>query len=79
MSEKFIPYAGLAKFLNTINEEKEVRVFLAKYKQWYIKEYSLSREEAKRRVVMDLRFFIERFIKDDEKVSMINKTLDSLR
>lgn len=75
MSDKYLVYGGIAKILNTIESEKEITLFLAKYRKWYIKERNLSRWEANEHIKHDLGFFIKNFIKNPDLVFKLKAAL----
>lgn len=79
MVEKYLPY-GISGFINSVDSEKEIRLFLSKYKKWYIKNFNLSKNEAENHIKMDIRFYINKFIKNEDfanKLSNIVKLVYS--
>lgn len=71
MTDKYLPYVGLARLLNSLESERDIKIFLSKYKHWYIKERNLSKNEAEDRVKRDIRFFIDRFMRNDDLIRKI--------
>lgn len=66
MLNKHISYGGLARLINTLESEQEIKQFMNRYTQWYIKELKLPKEEAENRVKLDLNYFMNKFIHSSE-------------
>jgi len=75
MSDKYLVYGGIAGILNSLESEQEIKLFLTKYRKWYIKERNLNRFEAAEHVKHDIAFFIRNFIKSPELILKINSAL----
>jgi len=75
MSDKFIVYGGIARILNSLESENEIKLFLTKYRKWYIKERNLTRWEADEHVKHDIGFFIKSFIKNPELIFKLKSAL----
>jgi hypothetical protein len=71
MVEKYLPY-GIAGIINSADSEKEIRLFLSKYKQWYIKTLNLSKNEAENHIKMDIRFYINKFIRNEDLANKLS-------
>ncbi len=78
MTENFVPYGGLANVINSLNSDEEIKVFLTRYKQWYIKTHRLSKQEAERRVVLDLNYFFCKFIQNKELIKKISNIVNKI-
>jgi|GEM_PF-5386770 len=75
MSDKYLAYGGIAGILNSLQSENEIKLFLAKYRKWYIKERNLSRWEAEEHIKHDMGFFIKRFIRNPELILKLKTVL----
>lgn len=66
MFEHFYTYGNTTGILNTLETDKDIKVFLSKYKQWYIKERNFSKNEAEWQIRSDISYILKKFlIKDD--------------
>ena len=72
MAENYLPYGGIAGLLNSVKSEQEIKLFLTKYKKWYIRSHNLSKNEAEDRIKLDVRFFIDKFVKNTDLISKLN-------
>lgn len=75
MSDKYLVYGGIAGILNSLHSENEIKLFLAKYRKWYIKERNLTRFEAEEHIKHDIGYFIKRFIKNPDLVLKLSSIL----
>jgi hypothetical protein len=78
MSQTDFLYAGIASLLNSTENEKEIRLFIAKFKRKYIKEWKLSKIEAENRIRMDLEFLKGKFIKNNFALDKLNYLLNKV-
>ncbi len=72
MSKMDFLYAGISSLLNSTENEKEIRLFIAKFKKKYIQERNLSKIEAEKRIKKDLEFLKEKFIKNNFALDKLN-------
>jgi len=59
--DRFNTYVGLLGLINNLETEHDIKVFLTKYKRWYIQEKHLTKKEAEDKVRMDLKYCLEKF------------------
>ncbi len=78
MTENFVPYGGLANVINSLNSDDEIKVFLTRYKQWYIKTHGISKHEAEERVVLDLKYFFCKFIQNKALIKKISNVVNKI-
>jgi hypothetical protein len=75
MSNKYLAYGGIAGILNSLQSDNEIKLFLTKYKKWYIKERNLTRWEADEHIKHDIGFLIKRFIRNPELILKLSSVL----
>ncbi|MDD3013730.1 MAG: hypothetical protein PHC34_08525 [Candidatus Gastranaerophilales bacterium] len=75
MSDKYLAYGGIAGILNSLQSENEIKLFLVKYRKWYINERNLTRWEAEEHIKHDIGFFIKRFIRNPELILKLSSAL----
>ena len=61
MFDSYNTYIGLAGLINSLETEQDVKVFLSKYKKWYVQEKHLDKMEAENKIKLDLQYCIEKF------------------
>lgn len=61
MFQDFYAYGNTAGAINSLETDEDIKVFLSKYKQWYVKERHLSKDEAERQIKNDIRYFLDKF------------------
>lgn len=59
--DRYNTYIGLAGLINSLETEQDIKIFLSKYKKWYIQEKHLSKQEAENKIKLDLKYCIEKF------------------
>lgn len=75
MFEHFYAYGSTTRLMNTLETEDDIKVFLSKYKQWYIKERHFNKEEAERHIKNDISYFIKKFSIKEELVQKFSRIL----
>jgi len=66
MIDKYSTILGMADMLNSLESDEEIKVFLSKYRKWYINEKNYSKYEAQEQIEKDLKYYARKFIKNEE-------------
>ncbi|OGH96921.1 MAG: hypothetical protein A2104_02130 [Candidatus Melainabacteria bacterium GWF2_32_7] len=59
--DSYNTYVGLLGLINHLETEQDIRIFLSKYKKWYIQEKNFTKKEAEDKIKMDLKYCLEKF------------------
>ncbi|OGI17537.1 MAG: hypothetical protein A2287_06795 [Candidatus Melainabacteria bacterium RIFOXYA12_FULL_32_12] len=74
--DSYNTYVGLLGLINHLETEQDIRIFLSKYKKWYIQEKHLTKKEAEDKVKMDLKYCLEKFTIDKSLSSKFYQILN---
>lgn len=78
MSQADFLYGGIASLLNSTESEKEIKLFIAKFKKKYIKDWKLSKIDAEKRITKDLEFMKEKFVKNNFALDKLNYFINKI-
>jgi len=72
MENKFSTMLGMANTLNSLETDEDIKIFLTKYKKWYINDKKYSKIEAEQQIEKDIKYFAHKFIKKPDLLQKLS-------